>query len=332
MRDLKKTLTSSKSSKNTQSGRGRSFGYQILGFGSGSACGPRCITYDFFVAGGGGGGGTPEGGGGGGGGGVYTSYDNGGVSGITKNTDCGAISIQIGAGGAGGNPGTSGGTSITFKCEPSAVTIGGGGGGNIRGSNGAAAPNPLGGSGGGGGCYHHSPPGPSSGGAGSCFGNAGGGVPQRNDSTNGRFRGAGGGGVCAAGSTGGPAGPGAGGNGKVSSIEGSCKNYGCGGAGGDQHTNDSPGVGGRGDGGNPSRRTTGSPNNEKVATANQAGGGGGAPSPCAVKTGADGVVYLRFPTSCKPGAIAVTPGCNSIITTGGCTVLKFVVSGCVTFE
>ena len=37
MRDLKNKLTSSKNTKNTQSRRGKSFGYQVLGFGAGGA-------------------------------------------------------------------------------------------------------------------------------------------------------------------------------------------------------------------------------------------------------------------------------------------------------
>ena len=35
MRDLKNKLTSSKNTKNTKSRKGKSFGYQVLGFGSG---------------------------------------------------------------------------------------------------------------------------------------------------------------------------------------------------------------------------------------------------------------------------------------------------------
>ena len=35
MRDLKNKLTSSKSTKNTQTRKGKSFGYQVLGFGAG---------------------------------------------------------------------------------------------------------------------------------------------------------------------------------------------------------------------------------------------------------------------------------------------------------
>ena len=132
------------------------------GLGLTSGGGPVCITYDFFIVSGGGG--AVKGyGGGGGGGGVHYSYCAPGTSGITKNTDCGSISIQVGAGGTcnsgpgGGNSpyaAGDGGTSIAFKCEPSAITVKGGGGADTRHNNGRAAPTPGGGSGGGGGCFH----------------------------------------------------------------------------------------------------------------------------------------------------------------------------------
>ena len=50
MREIDKNLTAGKSTKNTQDRKGKSFGYQILGFGSGGAGGPVCITYDFLDA------------------------------------------------------------------------------------------------------------------------------------------------------------------------------------------------------------------------------------------------------------------------------------------
>ena len=311
MREIDKKLTASKSTKNTQDRKGKSFGYQILGFGSGGG-GPICITYDWFVVAGGGGGVTGYGGGGGGGGVLY-SYGAPGTAGITKNTACGAISVQVGAGGSGNNapggnsptPGSDGGTSIVFKCEPTAVTVKGGGGGNGRHNNGRAAPNPAGGSGGGGGCFHTQP---TSGGAGSCYGNNGSGAP----SPGGVFRAGSGGGACTAATNGGGS-PGEAGAGKASDIEGSTKNFGCGGIGLGVSTS----LNGRGDGG-------GGP---AVATANQGGGGGVRNGPAA-----NGVVYLRFPTACKPADIAISPSCNTIITTGSCTVLKFIVSGCVAFE
>ena len=39
MRDIKNKLTSSKSSKNIQNKKGKSFGYQVLGFGAGGGAG-----------------------------------------------------------------------------------------------------------------------------------------------------------------------------------------------------------------------------------------------------------------------------------------------------
>ena len=315
MREIDKNLTAGKSTKNTQNRKGKNFGYQILGFGSGGG-GPICITYDFFIVSGGGGGVNGYGGGGGGGG-VHFSYGAPGTAGITKNDACGNISIQVGAGGSGNSgPGGGnspyaagdGGTSIAFKCEPTAVTVKGGGGADTRHNNGRAAPTPGGGSGGGGGCFHLSG---TSGGAGSCYGNPGSGAATYTDNPS-RFRSGSGGGACTAATAGGAGGNGAAGCGKASDIEGSTKNFGCGGVG----SGVSNCLNGRGDGGNPSQ-----------PTANQ-GGGGGRASPAA---GADGVVYLRFPTACKPANMGVTPSCNSIITTGSCTVLKFVVSGCVTF-
>ena len=68
MRDLKNNLiTSGKGSKNTQSRKGKSFGYQILGFGSGVSGGVP-VSVDYMVVAGGGGGGYAASGGGGAGG------------------------------------------------------------------------------------------------------------------------------------------------------------------------------------------------------------------------------------------------------------------------
>ena len=321
MREIDKKLTAGKSTKNTQDRKGKSFGYQILGFGSGGG-GPICITYDWFVVGGGGGG-VGGYGSGGGGGGVHFSYCAPGTAAVTKNTACGAISVQVGAGGAGNHaPGdnncraaSDGGTSIAFKCEPSAITVKGGGGGNGRHRPGRAAPNPSGGSGGGGGCYHHTSA--TSGGAGSCYGNPGGPVPSQGagQPPNPGFRAGSGGGACSAGANGGPAGPGAAGNGKASDIEGTTKNFGCGGIGAYVTTS----CNGRGDGGS-----------DNVATANQ--GGGGSQRTTCTNVGAAGVVYLRFPTACKPAAMTISPSCNTFVTAGSCTVAKFIVSGCLSFD
>jgi len=72
MRDLKNNLTSSKSTKNTKVRRGKSFGYQVLGFGSGGIT-VTPINVDYLIVAAGGGAGS----GGGGGGGMRTSYPGG---------------------------------------------------------------------------------------------------------------------------------------------------------------------------------------------------------------------------------------------------------------
>jgi hypothetical protein len=68
MRDIKNKLTSSKNSKNIQNRRGKSFGYQVLGFGAGGGAGFEPGTAQYLVIAGGGGGGGARGGGGGAGG------------------------------------------------------------------------------------------------------------------------------------------------------------------------------------------------------------------------------------------------------------------------
>ena len=46
MRDLKNKLTSSKNTKNIKNRKGKSFGYQVLGFGAGGGGGPpQVINY-----------------------------------------------------------------------------------------------------------------------------------------------------------------------------------------------------------------------------------------------------------------------------------------------
>ena len=61
MRDLKNKLTSGKNTKNTKSRKGKSFGYQVLGFGSGVAGDPP-VNVNYLVVAGGGGGGKSGGG------------------------------------------------------------------------------------------------------------------------------------------------------------------------------------------------------------------------------------------------------------------------------
>ena len=54
MRDLKNKLTSNKNTKNIQNRKGKSFGYQVLGFGAGGSGGLEPGTAEFLVIAGGG--------------------------------------------------------------------------------------------------------------------------------------------------------------------------------------------------------------------------------------------------------------------------------------
>ena len=115
MRDLKNKLTSGKNTKNIQSGKGKSFGYQVLGFGAGGGRGPYIITY--LIAAGGAGGSGQSGGSGGAGGLITTT--------LTVEPDA-AYTVTIGAGSA-GNPNKAGnGSPSAFGAVP---TTGGGAGG-----------------------------------------------------------------------------------------------------------------------------------------------------------------------------------------------------------
>ena len=49
MRELKNNLTSGKNTKNIKTKKGKAFGYQVLGFGSGG--GPLAYNIDFVVVG-----------------------------------------------------------------------------------------------------------------------------------------------------------------------------------------------------------------------------------------------------------------------------------------
>ena len=160
MRDIKNKLTSGKNTKNIKNRKGKSFGYQVLGFGAGGSVAAP-VDVDYLVIAGGGGGGRNRGGGGGSGG-YRTSFPGG-----TKITlDGGDTTITVGGGGAGAptpSPGT--GTDGDDSVVGSITSTGGGGGGSLNGSH----PDPVangrtGGSGGGGGSYGSG--GPALGGAG----------------------------------------------------------------------------------------------------------------------------------------------------------------------
>ena len=135
MRDIKNKLTfkhtSSKNTKNIQNRKGRSFGYQVLGFGAGGSI----PAINFLVVGGGGGGGygnPASGGGGAGGGGFRTREDVYPDAGQT-------ISVAIGGGGSGstgGNPYNAGQQSNVQGAGFSIASAGGAGGGG--GCNGPA--------------------------------------------------------------------------------------------------------------------------------------------------------------------------------------------------
>ena len=74
MRDLKTQLTSGKNTNNLKSTRCKSFGYQVLGFGSGG--GPSTYAANFLVIAGGGGGSGDAGAGGSGAGGYRNSFNS----------------------------------------------------------------------------------------------------------------------------------------------------------------------------------------------------------------------------------------------------------------
>ena len=104
MRDLKNKLTSGKNTKNTQSTKGKMFGYQVLGFGGGITLPTFDVEY-LIIAGGGGGGGSNSGGGGAG-------------AGASDTPAAGTVNTG-GGGGGGGNggghvDGAAGGTGIVI--------------------------------------------------------------------------------------------------------------------------------------------------------------------------------------------------------------------------
>ena len=68
MRDIKNKLTSSKNTSNIKNRRGKSFGYQVLGFGAGGGASFEPGTLEYVIVAGGGSGGVRGAGGGGAGG------------------------------------------------------------------------------------------------------------------------------------------------------------------------------------------------------------------------------------------------------------------------
>jgi hypothetical protein len=267
MRDLKNKLTSSKNTKNTQSRRGKSFGYQVLGFGAGgggfvgmTATGgtitdvgdykvhtftspgtfevteaspdPTANEVEYLIVAGGGGHGYGYGGGGGAGGYRAAGCGPAPLQASNAPTPVASYPIVVGGGGAVGPQRPVGpyspGTSGSLSSAISLTAAGGGYGGSTPGT----APGGPGGSGGGGGG-----PGQGSGGTGNTppvsppQGNNGesGPVPEGNQ----------GGGAGAAGAS-----PRTGVTGVTNSIDGTPKKYACGGNSGGISPRANSGFGG----------------------------------------------------------------------------------------
>ena len=186
MRDLKNKLTTGKSTKNISNKKSKSFGYQILGFGSGS--GKALVAADYLVVAGGATGGKRHGGGGGAGG-HRTSYPGG-----TQIEFESGVAITVGAGGThpGSRP-TGGQNTGTDSVIDGLITSTRGGGGI---GYGAYSPSDYFDGGSGGGAGHGGPQ--ATGGSGNTppfsppQGNDGGNAPSLN--------GGGGGGASGAGS------------------------------------------------------------------------------------------------------------------------------------
>ena len=311
---------------------GKSFGYQVLGFGSGGGAQP--VEMDYLMMGGGGGG-APWPGGGAGAGGYRTSYPGGTKLGIEDGT-----AIVIGA----GAPGLSGTTvrGVVSSIGTTESAGGGGGGGPATGDPGLGI-TPVwyqdGGCGGGGNQHQDSstksnapdpywgmgnfpPVSPSQGFTGASAG--------ANPSSSGMWGGSGGGGAGAHGvRCPGPSPGGAGGAGAANSITGSPVTRGGGGGGGVYGVGAPGGAGGSGGGG------AGAPRGAQgtAGSANQGGGGGGGSAPGANGgAGGSGVVYLRVPAATAPGTLSVTPGTNSVATLPpGDKVCTFTITGTIVF-
>jgi len=308
MREIKNKLTTGKNTRNTQTRKTKSFGYQVLGFGAGES-GPAFIcatggtittcgnfkihtfnangcfvvnqvgkgtpaapnTVDYLVVAGGGGGSSTLGGGGGGGG-FRTS--SGAASGCYSTSPLGACVA-----------------GLTLCAQTYPISVGGGGPGQLpgrRGSNSVFSTITSTGGGGGGNGNQNAPEGNQtpggSGGGGQVEGfTAAAGTgntppvspPQGQNGGNGAHRGGGGGGgaggsgVAASGNSGGN-----GGVGTPTNITGSATNFSGGGGGGAYLAPSGSGSGspcGTGGQGGP---TPGKPSGGETAADNTGGGGG----------------------------------------------------------
>ena len=311
-----------------------SFGYQILGFGSGGSAGPYDVDF-LVVAGGGGGGCTSNGGpqargaGGGGGAGGYRTLS---TQEVTPGND---ITVTVGAGAAGKvqatvEQSTPGGVSSIASDDFSTMESAGGGSGGSHNATGQASP------------YYDIFDGGSGAGMGSSVGEGGdGNVPstdpsQGNDGGDGisisKYIGGGGGGHAAAGTNAAGNQAGVGGAGTANTITGASVYY-AGGAGagangcyaGSQQGAGTPSTGGGGGGG--ANNTIGT-----AGTANTGGGGGGSGgqhkgTPNAGGAGGSGVVILKVPTSSYTGT---TTGSPTVTTSGDYTIVKYTSSGTYT--
>jgi len=311
-----------------------SFGYQVLGFGSGG----NGFTGDaeYLVVGGGGSGGScplnwTTTGGGGGAGGYRTNY--GGVAASLTEGEV-VYTATVGT----GSPGRAGGqvnqpnglNSTLIGTGVSISATGGGVGGGEDAAGGRTSDSPPGGSGGGDGCVPL---------VGVGVGNAGGNggspsIPEGFDGglgDTGYQSAAGGGGgasevgFAATGSS--PNGIGGlGGDGLANEITGDTPipKYAGGGGGCPNDGASSAVAGGAGGGGDGASRGGGSVTG---GTANFGGGGGGTENAQTSGAGGLGVVILRVPTSEYSG---VTSGSPTVSTVGADTVIKFTGTGSYT--
>jgi len=303
----------------------KSFGYQVLGFGSGVS-GPTAYNVQYLVVAGGAAGNNYYGGGGGGAGGMRI------ISCKTFEVEGGtSYPIQVGDGGPSSPPG-SGVPAPTWPTiqaeragEPSIfstlTSAGGGSGGRYSGGNAA-----QGGSGGGGGAGVASGPTRGTGGDGNIPAiPAPLGGPQGNPGGQGNAgAGGGAGGHGQAGGTTTNPNPmtGLGGNGTATDISGTCTTYAGGGGHGSygpEHVASTGGTGGGGDGGPPAG------GQGQAGQANTGGGAGGAGGLVAQgqpsQPGGSGIVIIRRLTACS----STTSGTDS---TCGCdTIHKFTGDG-----
>ena len=254
------------------------------------------------VAGGGSGGGSTAGGGGAGGL-IYNS--------AYQLTNAAAITVTVGAGGA-GVPQTTVGNDGSNSVFGALTAIGGGGGGMTNGLTGAIGRN--GGSGGGGAHYssmNFGTPGTATPGQGNNGGNG-------STGNQGAFPSGGGGGAGAVGGDATNSKSGNGGNGLTFSISGTSTTYAGGGGGGSSSNGGNGGTGGGAAG--TSNGTAGG-----TATANTGGGGGGGwyYSGGSGGAGGSGIVIVRY-----PGLPAATGGTITYI--NGYTIHTFTTSGTFT--